>query len=159
MELQIRKASKGDIKGLCRLMEQLNGKPLLPEEMERRLDFIERSPIEELYVCTETNNEGKKQPPLMGALGFRIRENMENMSRYGEVSLLVTDRAVRRKGIGKSLMAYAEHLASERGCIGTWLASGMGRVHGAHVFYESLGYEVTGYRFVKVNEVEEINTK
>ncbi|MCL6603393.1 MAG: GNAT family N-acetyltransferase [Paenibacillus sp.] len=147
MEVQIRKASKEDIKGLCRLMEQLNGKPLLPEEMERRLDFIEKSPIEELYVCAKTTDEGKTT--LLGALGFRLRENIENMSRYGEVSLLVTDREVRRQGIGKSLMAYAERLAFERGCMGTWLASGMSRVHEAHVFYESLGYEVTGYRFVK----------
>ncbi|WP_410513244.1 GNAT family N-acetyltransferase [Paenibacillus sp. BR2-3] len=149
MELQIRKASKDDIEGLCRLMEQLNGKPLLPEEMERRLDFIERSLIEELYVCAETT--GGDKAPILGALGFRLRENMENMSRYGEVSLLVTDREVRRRGIGKNLMAFAEHLASERGCIGTWLASGMGRVNEAHVFYKSLGYEITGYRFVKTN--------
>jgi len=147
MEIQIRKASKNDIKGLCRLMEQLNGRPLLPEEMERRLDFIEGSPTEELYVCAETAGAGA----LLGALGFRLRENIENMSRYGEVSLLVTDRKVRRRGVGRSLMAFAEHLAAERGCIGTWLASGMGRVNEAHVFYKSLGYEVTGYRFVKTH--------
>ncbi|KGE19615.1 GNAT family N-acetyltransferase [Paenibacillus wynnii] len=146
MELQIRKASNEDIKGLCRLMEQLNGRPLLPEEMERRLDFIDRSPTEELYVCTETTGEGKTS--VLGALGFRLRENNEK-GRYGEVSLLVTDRRVRRRGIGKSLIAYAEHLASERGCIGTWLASGMGRVREAHIFYESMGYQITGYRFVK----------
>jgi len=147
MELQIRKASKEDIKGLCRLMEQLNGRPLLPEEMERRLDFIDRNPSEELYVCTETTKGD--QTAILGALGFRIRENLQNMSRYGEVSLLVTDRRVRRRGIGKGLMDFAERLATERNCIGTWLASGMGRVNEAHVFYKSLGYEITGYRFVK----------
>jgi len=149
MELQIRKATKDDIKGLCRLMGQLNGKPLLPEEMERRLDFIEKSPIEELYVCAETT--GGEKVSIVGALGFRLRENIGNMSRYGEVSLLVTDRAKRRMGIGTSLMTYAERLSSERGCIGTWLASGMGRVNDAHVFYKSLGYEITGYRFVKTH--------
>ena len=147
MEFQIRQASKADIKGLCRLMEQLNGRPLSPEEMERRLDFIERSPAEELYVCAEITGEGKTA--ILGALGFRLRENLENRGRYGEVSLLVTDRRVRGRGIGKSLMAYAEHLATEQECMGTWLASGMGKVREAHVFYRSLGYEITGYKFAK----------
>ncbi|WP_379128050.1 GNAT family N-acetyltransferase [Paenibacillus sp. sgz500958] len=147
MELQIRPAKKDDIAGLCRLMEQLNGKALLPEEMKRRLEFVENSPVEELYVCTEAN--GGEESVLLGALGFRLRENMENMTRYGEVSLLVTDRRVRRRGIGRKLIGFAEQLAADRDCMGTWLASGMGRVHDAHVFYKSLGYEITGYRFVK----------
>ena len=46
-------------------------------------------------------------------------------------------------------MEYAEELAKESNCIGTWLVSGFGREEQAHIFYKALGYEITGYRFVK----------
>ncbi len=46
-------------------------------------------------------------------------------------------------------MDFAEKLARDQGCIGTWLVSGFGREEEAHHFYRALGYEITGYRFVK----------
>jgi hypothetical protein len=42
-----------------------------------------------------------------------------------------------------------EQLAKDTGCKGTWLVSGFGREEKAHKFYQSLGYETTGYRFVR----------
>jgi len=48
------------------------------------------------------------------------------------------------------MMRYAEKLARERNCIGTWLVSGYGREEQAHIFYKELGYEINGYRFVKL---------
>ncbi|WP_375708432.1 GNAT family N-acetyltransferase [Paenibacillus albidus] len=150
MNLSIRQVQQADAPELCRLMKQLNGKELPLADMERRLEFIKTSPIEELYVCT--TGEGHAERRLCGALGFRLRENIEDMTRYGEVSLLVADRSSRRQGIGRRLMAYAEQLADERGCLGTWLVSGLGRAEEAHVFYKELGYEINGYRFVKVRE-------
>lgn len=32
-------------------------------------------------------------------------------------------RGVRRQGVGRFLMDFAEKLAAEQGCIGTWLVS------------------------------------
>jgi hypothetical protein len=46
-------------------------------------------------------------------------------------------------------MEYAEELAKKSNCIGIWLVSGSGREEQAHIFYKALGYEITGYRFVK----------
>ncbi len=46
-------------------------------------------------------------------------------------------------------MEYAEDRARELGCKGTWLISGFGLEEEAHKFYARLGYQVTGYRFVK----------
>jgi len=34
-------------------------------------------------------------------------------------------------------MAFAEQLARDRGCKGTWLVSGFGREEEAHAFYEN----------------------
>ncbi|TKI95603.1 GNAT family N-acetyltransferase, partial [Bacillus wiedmannii] len=94
-----------------------------------------------LYVYEE-------EETTFGLLGFRIRENLEDVTRYGEISIISVDSTIRRKGIGQVLMDYAEQLAKKHNCIGTWLVSGTKRVE-AHPFYKKLGYEVNGYRFVK----------
>ena len=50
------------------------------------------------------------------------------------------------------MMQYAEKLAREMGCQVTWLVSGFAREEDAHKFYQRLGYQTTGYRFVKLFE-------
>jgi GNAT superfamily N-acetyltransferase len=82
-------------------------------------------------------------------LAFRIRVNIEENNRFGERSVLVVKSESRKNGIGKKVMVYAEQLAHEKGCIGTWLVSSFGREEQAHPFYEEPGYKTTGYRFVK----------
>ncbi len=141
-ELNVRSAEIEDIPVLCTLMEQLTGHTVTPDTMENRLSFVAESPFDSLYVCHE--NEA-----VLGLLAFRIRENIEDVSRYGEVSVIVVDEEARRKGVGRFLMEFAERLAVEKECIGTWLVSGFGREENAHHFYKDIGYEVTGYRFVK----------
>ena len=138
----IREASSTDIPELCKLMFQLNQHEISPEDMQNRLHFVKESPFDYLYVYEE---EGA----IPGLLGFRIRENLEEVSRFGEISVIVVDAETRGKGIGRSLMDFAERLAQEHECMGTWLVSGLGREEEAHKFYKQLGYEITGYRFVK----------
>jgi GNAT superfamily N-acetyltransferase len=142
MSFGIRNATTQDVPELSRLMSQLTGHEVSNEVMDNRLKFVESSPFDFLYVCFEKD-------AILGVLGFRIRENLEDASKYGEVSVVVVDEDVRRKGVGRFLMNFAEKLAVEQGCIGTWLVSGFGREEEAHRFYKTLGYEITGYRFVK----------
>lgn len=142
MEFNIRKAKCEDIPVLQALLSDLSNREISFSAMEDRLKMIEKSPIEELYVLERANR-------ILGLLGFRIRENVEEASRYGEISAIVTLKESRHSGIGRTLMEYAEKRAKELGCIGTWLVSGFGREEEAHGFYRKLGYEITGYRFVK----------
>ncbi|MEN1935927.1 GNAT family N-acetyltransferase [Paenibacillus sp. 102] len=141
MESHIRKATANDIEALCSLTKELKGSDISHADMQNRLQFIEMSPFDFLYVYEEDNE-------IFGFLGFRIRENLEDITRYGEISIISVDSTARRKGIGQILMKYAEQLAKEHNCIGTWLVSGTQRTE-AHPFYKKLGYEVNGYRFVK----------
>lgn len=138
----IRNAESGDIPALCRLMTHLCGHEVTRADMEDRLAFIQASDVDELFVL-------EVDGAVKGLLGFRIRENIEEPSRYGEVSVIVTDPDSKQLGIGRALMDYAENLARSRGCKGTWLVSGFGREEEAHRFYQKLGYAITGYRFVK----------
>ncbi|GAX90228.1 hypothetical protein EFBL_1854 [Effusibacillus lacus] len=138
----LRKATRQDLPKLAELMSQLSGHLTTPTDMENRLRFIDESPFDLLFVCEEDG-------AVLGLMSFRIRENLEEVSRFGEVSAVVVDPGARRKGVGRFMMEYAEQLAREQGCIGTWLVSGFGREEEAHKFYKEMGYEVTGYRFVK----------
>ncbi len=145
MRLKVRKADSRDIGVLAGLMSELSGHYLSESNMKNRLKLIEESPIDSLYVC----ENGEK---IVGCLGFRIRENIEEAipNCYGEISVIVVDDKARRKGVGRLLMKYAEKLAKDQGCIGTWLVSGFGREELAHIFYKELGYKINGYRFVKL---------
>jgi N-acetylglutamate synthase-like GNAT family acetyltransferase len=143
MSLSMRQAKRKDIEALCTLMDEMSHTAISPEQIMNRLQFIEESKVDALFVC-EDNGE------IQGLLGFRIRENLEEMSRFGEVSAIVVNPDDRRKGIGRFMMDYAEKLAKKYGCKGMWLVSGFAREEEAHKFYQQLGYQITGYRFVKL---------
>ncbi|PFN86509.1 GNAT family N-acetyltransferase [Bacillus thuringiensis] len=147
MSFQIREATIDDIDALCSLTKELKGSSISYEDMNNRLQFVQMSPFDFLYVYEEEEEE-EEEEAIFGLLGFRIRENLEDVTRYGEISIISVDSNIRRKGIGQVLMDYAEQLAKKHNCIGTWLVSGTKRVE-AHPFYKKLGYEVNGYRFVK----------
>lgn len=138
----IRLMEDRDIDAARHLLAILNGSLMTPEEMRDRLEMTRRSISDELFVYEDDG-------VIRGVMGFRLRERIEHVSRYGEISALVTEAEHRRAGIGRALVAFAEQHAAEKGCEGTWLASGFQRKEEAHLFYESLGYEKTGYRFVK----------
>ena len=125
------------------LLAQLCGYEMTPDEMRDRLDYANASPIDWLFVC-------ELGGVVRGVLGFRLREQLERVSRYGEIYMIVADERVRRQGIGRVMMDFAEQFARTQGCIGAWLVSGFKREAEAHKFYQRLGYEATGYRFVKL---------
>ncbi len=137
----IREMEARDIDAGVRLMHDL-GYTITPEAMRERLELVQHSPIDWLYV-SEIDGQ------VCGLLGFRRRERITQPGAYGEISVLVTDAQVRRQGVGRALVEFAEQLAHDKGYVGTWLVSGLGRADEAHRFYQSLGYEITGYRFVK----------
>jgi GNAT superfamily N-acetyltransferase len=126
-------------------MMDLSGQPVTPDDMLNGLQFVAESEFYSVYVCEE---DGK----ILGLLGFGIRENVEEVSRFGEVSALEVNTDDRLKGVGRLMMQYAEKLAREMGCQVTWLVSGFAREEDAHKFYQRLGYQTTGYRFVKLFE-------
>jgi N-acetylglutamate synthase-like GNAT family acetyltransferase len=139
----IRPATLSDTQAVKELFQELIGRPLSDEDVINRMRYVQNSPIDSLFVY-DLNNK------IIGLLAFRIRENIEENSRFGEISVIVVKSESRKKGIGKKLMEYAEQVAHEKGCIGTWLVSGFGREEQVHPFYKELGYKITGCRFVKI---------
>jgi GNAT superfamily N-acetyltransferase len=138
----IRPVTLADTQAVKELFQELIGHQLSDGDVMNRINYVQNSPIDSLFVY-ELNNK------IVGVLAFRIRENIEENSRFGEISVIVVKSESRKMGIGKELMEFAEQLAHQKGCIGTWLVSGFGREEQAHPFYKGLGYKTTGYRFVK----------
>jgi N-acetylglutamate synthase-like GNAT family acetyltransferase len=145
MALKMRKAEAKDITTLCELMSDLGGHAITLGQMQDRLNMVEKSKIDSLFVCEENGT-------IVGLLGFRIRENLEESSRFGEISAIDVSKEKRRSGVGRFIMDYAETLARQFNCKGMWLVSGFKREKEAHKFYKQLGYDITGYRFVKLFE-------
>ncbi len=141
--MKLRKALTKDIEALGYLMKELSGRDITADQVKNRLQFINESKSELLFVCEDRGR-------VVGLLGFRIRENLEEVTRYGEVSIIVVDPHKRFQSVGRFMMNYAERLAKESNCIGTWLVSGFGREEPAHEFYKKLGYHINGYRFIKL---------
>src|ERR1035437_675039 len=138
----IREFEYKDKSDIQRMFAILAGTMISESDLINRIYYIKNSTIDSLYVY-ELNNTA------IGLLGFRIRENIEENSRYGEISAIVVDTDWQNHGIGKQLIDFAEQLSRDLNCKGTWLVSGFGREEKAHQFYKSLGYDSTGYRFVK----------
>jgi N-acetylglutamate synthase-like GNAT family acetyltransferase len=138
----IRSATLDDAKAVKELFQELIGRQLSDDDVINRITYVQNSLMDSLFVY-ELDNK------IIGLLAFRIRENIEENNRFGEISVIVVKSESRKMGIGKELMEYAEQLAHKKGCIGTWLVSGFGREEQAHPFYKELGYKTTGYRFVK----------
>jgi N-acetylglutamate synthase-like GNAT family acetyltransferase len=142
MMLSMRKAETGDVDALCDLMTELAGHSISREGMLDRLEHVEKSDIDYLFVCEENNG-------ILGLLGFRLRVNLEEVSKFGEISAIVVRPESRKRGVGRYMMDYADELARDLGCKGMWLVSGFAREEEAHKFYKRLGYEINGYRFVR----------
>ncbi|WP_027086964.1 GNAT family N-acetyltransferase [Cohnella panacarvi] len=138
----IREAMNPDTPSLRELMHELSGAPISTDDMQNRLDMVRSSTSDSIFVFEQSGE-------VQGVLVFRIRENVREVSRYGEICIVVVRSDAKRRGIGKALMAFAENKARDLGCLGTYLISGFGRKDEAHRFYLELGYEITGYRFVK----------
>jgi GNAT superfamily N-acetyltransferase len=138
----VRQATPSDLRTVATLIAVLTGSEPSASEIRNRFALVTRHPDQTLWVATVDKR-------VVGLLGFRIRHNLEDVSQYGEVSIIVVDPDWRRKGIGRFLLDHAEKLAKKRKCIGLWLVSGFGREEEAHKFYGQYGFSRTGIRFVK----------
>ena len=81
-------------------------------------------------------------------IGTLTYPSYEHDDPSGRILALVTLSAARRRGIGRALIATAEKDFAQRRIMRVALDARFTR-EDAHKFYESLGYERNGWRFVK----------
>ena len=85
---------------------------------------------------------------VCGMIGTVTYPSYEHNDPSGRILALVISSAARRRGIGCALVATAEKDFARRGIKRVALGTQLAR-EDAHKFYESLGYERNGWRFVK----------
>ena len=149
LDLTIRAAGMNDAAALAQLMCEL-GYDTTKSEMQMRM---ERIATDERYrtfvaVCNGT---------VCGMIGTLTSPSYEHNELGGRILALVTSSAMRRRGIGRALIATAERDFFQRGIRRVALNTRLAR-EDAHKFYESLEYERNGWRFVKQLRASDYST-
>jgi len=136
----IRDAELDDAAELAALMCEL-GYETKRTEMETRLKLILSNPGYKTFVATMDGC-------ICGMIGTLTYPSYERNDASGRILALVTASTARRRGIGRALIATVEKDFAQRGIRRVSLDTRLTR-EDAHTFYESLGYERNGWRFVK----------
>jgi ribosomal protein S18 acetylase RimI-like enzyme len=140
LDLTIRFAEMNDAAALAHLMCEL-GYETKRTEMETRLKLILSNPAYKTFVAVM---DGR----VCGMIGTFTLQSYEHNDAGGRILALVIFNRTRRRGIGRALIATAEKDFAQRGIVRIAVDTRLTR-EGAHKFYESLGYERNGSRFVK----------
>ena len=140
VDLIIRYAQPGDAAALAQVMCEL-GYETTKSEMQMRLQRIATDERYRTFVAVRDGN-------ACGMIGTLTYPSIEHNDPSGRIVALVILRTMRRRGIGRALLATAEKDFAQRGIRRIALNTQLAR-EDAHKFYESLGYERNGWRFVK----------
>ena len=138
--IAIRPLTLDDSTSAASLVTQL-GYPTTPQQIGSRLERFISDSDHALFVAAQ-------QERVVGLVGGRIGYALEYDEPYVRVIGLAVDQQFRHGGIGKMLMRHLEQWATSNGASRVILTSGSNRTE-AHKFYEHIGYERTGVRFVK----------
>ena len=136
----VRAAEMTDAPVLATLMGEL-GYPTRTSEMEMRLEQVLKNPHYATFVAVA---DGK----VCGMIGTFAHYGYEYNSLAGRILALVVADGMRGRQIGRKLIAAAEHNFARRNIRRIAVYNRLTRTD-AHRFYEQLGYEKNGWRWVK----------
>ncbi len=140
---RVRPVADADLADVARLMGEL-GYPATPDEVRGRLARVERDDDYAAYVAEVGGR-------VAGFLGMQRGWAYEHERPYARIITLVVDTAVRRRGVGARMVEFADEWARERGAYVLMLNTNVRREE-AHLFYESMGFKRTGYRYARAYE-------
>ena len=140
MDIRIRPPVEPDLPALEELMAEL-GYPTAPEQLRGRLARIAGNHD---YATLVAEVDGK----VVGMLGLQRGWAYEHDRPVVRILALVVSERMRGRGVGARLVGDAEAWADERGAGAVHLTTSLHRDE-AHRFYEGLGFERTGWRYVR----------
>ena len=138
--LSVRPATEADAPTLATLMTQLG----YPSDAAQVLARLKRSESDPDICALVALHEGM----VAGFIGLMIFPSFTHDELHGYIMALVVDEARRGSGVGATLLAKAEAWFAARGVRRATLTTALHREK-AHAFYEHLGYEFNGRRYVK----------
>jgi GNAT superfamily N-acetyltransferase len=138
--LEIRNVHLSDSESIAGLMTQL-GYPTSEDEMNERLTRLLPSTSRHCYLAIFDGT-------VAGFIAMDVNPYFEKNSYYGRILALVVDDRFRGQKIGERLVEKSEIWFLEQNATEVLVNSHVKRT-AAHRFYEKLGYDKTGFRFVK----------
>ena len=130
-EFTLRPATTADVAAITKLSEEL-GYPLAEDVVRSRMAHLMVLP-EHAIIVAETGGA------VCGWVHVHAHRSLVSGER-ADIYGLVVSRAVRRRGVGRMLMADAERWGRERGLELVVLRSNVQRSE-SHAFYPAIGYE------------------
>lgn len=140
-EVRIRDYKVSDIGRIAVLLGEL-GYPHTVDFFKRRFEILDESDLDRVLVALQ-------ELDIVGLATLHFLPLPHLDGDLCRVVALVVASSARRKGVGAKLMARAEEIARQRGCVKMEITSGAHRTD-AHAFYEAIGYEEASKRFVKI---------
>lgn len=143
MTITIRPVGVADAERVAVLLGQL-GYPTEAARVRARLDDWLADP-RSVLIAAEADGL------VVGVAALHVMPLLEHDGRRGRLVALVVDDSCRGQGVGRRLVAEAEHEARGLGCRDLEITSSRAR-DAAHGFYRGLGYEdvcATSARFLK----------
>jgi GNAT superfamily N-acetyltransferase len=144
--MNVRSAEPRDFDAVTALLEDL-GRPRVTDETRDRCREIYAAQLSDVSADHLVAEDDAGQVVGFCSLHFRKRLNYEAPEAW--VPDLIVADSLRRTGIGKALLEYAEDRAIERGCWALSLESAYHRLE-AHRFYSAFGMRDGGKSFRKL---------
>jgi GNAT superfamily N-acetyltransferase len=140
MDIRIRTPAEADLPALAALMAEL-GYPASPEQLRARLARIAGNRD---YATLVAEVDGE----VVGMIGLQRGWAYEHDRPFVRILALVVSGRMRGRGVGARLVADAEAWARGHDAYAVHLTTSLHRDE-AHRFYERLGFERTGWRYVR----------
>jgi GNAT superfamily N-acetyltransferase len=139
--IRIRSARAQDAEELARLFTEL-GYPADAAAVRSRLSRLRR--LRKVAVFSAVADDRR----VVGSASVHLLTLVTQDTDSAYLTLLVVAASHRQRGIGKALVDRATKFAASRGAGRLVLTSHLRRAD-AHAFYEHIGFEFTGRRYVK----------
>jgi len=136
---EIRTATVEDAPALAGLLDDL-GFPAAEDVVAFRLRALDQA--------GETTLVGTQGGVVLGLVTLHVTPALHRPTPVGRLTALVVKQDARGQGLGRALVAAAEHRLAGRGC-GLIEVTSNRALSDAHAFYERLGYARTSHRFGK----------
>jgi len=139
----VRDATSADVSALAALLDEL-GYPVEPHALAPRVERLLSSPDNRVLVATRA---GEPSSPI-GLLSLHVLPVIHDAGDLAMIMALVVTKTARGEGVGRVLIERAAVVAREHGARRLFVTTHLRRLD-AHAFYERLGFEFTGRRYVK----------
>jgi ribosomal protein S18 acetylase RimI-like enzyme len=138
--ITVRPATESDAASISALLSEL-GYSLEASHVKENIALLSLSSYDTVFVAQAGST-------IAGVISFHVMPLFHVVGKLGRISSLVVTIQWQRNGVGRKLVQAVEEFGWSQGCLRIEVTSGDQR-KGAHLFYQSLGYQLDERRFIK----------